>query len=96
MRWVAANALGEMFGLGLTFGVGTVILTSLGGQQSVQIMLASFLVVVVSGVFEATLVSLARWWALHPWFPIIARASWWRATLVGAIQGPSCYGWQSL
>jgi hypothetical protein len=48
LRWVAAKALGEMFGLGLTFAVGAVILSSLGNQQSVLVILVSFLVAVVS------------------------------------------------
>jgi len=34
LRWVAANGLGEMFGLGLTFAVGVVVISSLGNQQS--------------------------------------------------------------
>jgi hypothetical protein len=85
LRWVIANALGEMFGLGLTFAVGAVILSSLGDKQSVLIILVSFLVAVASGVFEATIVGMAQWWAMHPWFPMIARTAWWRATLVGAL-----------
>jgi hypothetical protein len=85
LRWVAANGLGEMFGLGLTFGAGTVIVSRLGDQQGVPIILASFLVAVVSGVFEATLVGLGQWWAMHPWFPQIKQSSWWQATLVGAL-----------
>jgi hypothetical protein len=85
LRWVAANALGEMFGLGLTFAIGAVILSSLGNPQNVFVIIASFLVAVVSGVFEATLVGLAQWWAMHPWFPMITRGNWWRATLIGAL-----------
>jgi hypothetical protein len=48
-------------------------------------VIASFLVAVVSGAIEATLVGLAQWWAMHPWFPDISRRSWWLATLVGAL-----------
>lgn len=85
LRWVAANALGEMFGLGLTLAVGGVILSSLGNQQSVLVILISFLVAVASGVIEATLVGLSQWWAMHPWFLMITRDSWWLATLIGAL-----------
>jgi len=85
LRWVAANTLGEMFGLGLTFAVGAVILSSLGNQQSVLVILISFLVAVASGAIEATLVGLAQWWAMHPWFPMITRGGWWLATLIGAL-----------
>ena len=85
LRWVGANALGEMFGLGLTFAVGAVILSSLGSQQSVFVILISFLVAVASGTIEATLVGLIQWWAMNPWFPMISRGKWWLATLIGAL-----------
>lgn len=85
LRWVVANALGEMFGLGLTFAVGAVILSSLGSEQNILVILLSFLVAVASGAIEATLVGLAQWWAMKPWFPMVTRKSWWLATLVGAL-----------
>ncbi len=85
LRWVAANALGEMFGLGLTLLLGAVVISSLGDQQSVSVIFLTFLVAVASGAIEATLVGLAQWWAMHPWFPLIRRTSWWLATLIGAL-----------
>jgi hypothetical protein len=85
LRWVGANGLGEMFGLGLTFAVGVVVISSLDDQNSVAAVLISFLVAVASGAIEATFVGLAQWWAMHPWFPMIGRATWWFATLVGAL-----------
>ena len=85
LRWVAANALGEMFGLGLTFAVGAVILTRLENQQGGLAILISFQVAVACGAIEATLVGLAQWWAMHPWFPRITLSSWWLATLIGAL-----------
>lgn len=85
LRWVAANALGEMFGLGATFAVGALAMSRLEGQPGVGIALISFLVAVASGGIEATLVGLAQWWAMSPWFPTITRRAWWLATLVGAL-----------
>jgi hypothetical protein len=85
LRWVIANSLGEMFGLGLTFGVGVIAISRLGNQNSPGITVASFLVAVISGAIEATLVGLAQWQAMYPWFPMIARKTWWSATLVGAL-----------
>ncbi|MCK7537759.1 MAG: hypothetical protein MZV63_45810 [Marinilabiliales bacterium] len=38
-----------------------------------------------SGAVEATLVGLAQWWAMHPWFPSIERFAWWRGTFIGAL-----------
>src|SRR4030042_5174339 len=85
LRWVAANALGEMFGLGLTLLLGAVVISSLGDQQSVSVIFLTFLVAVASGAIEATLGGLAQWWGMHPWFPLIRRTSWWLATLIGAL-----------
>ncbi len=85
VRWVAANALGEMFGLGLTFLVGLTVMSSLGAQESASMILIAFIVAVASGAIEATLVGLAQWWAMRIWFPEITRRAWWLATLVGAL-----------
>lgn len=85
VRWLVANGLGEMIGLGLTLAVGAAFISSFGDQQSVLIVLVTFLVAVASGAIEATIVGLAQWWAMHSWFPVISRRSWWLATLVGAL-----------
>jgi magnesium-transporting ATPase (P-type) len=85
LRWVAANGLGEMFGLGLTFAVGVAVISRLGNQHSVAGILLIFLVAVASGAIEATVVGLAQWQAMHPWFPVIKQRAWWLATLVGAL-----------
>ena len=84
-RWVAANALAEAVGLGLTLGLtGLVIgrLESVGGAAGVAL---AFAAAVLSGVIEATIVGLAQWWAMHPWLPQITRRAWWLATLAGAL-----------
>jgi hypothetical protein len=85
LRWVIANGLGEMVGLGLTFAIAVEVISSFGNQQSVQVILASFLVAVASGAIEASVVGIAQWWAMHPWFPTITKRAWWLATLVGAM-----------
>ncbi len=84
-RWVGANSLGEMLGLGLTFAAGATAITSLGEQENTIAIVLAFIVAVVSGVIEATIVGLAQWWAMNPWFPMIKRDAWWRATLIGAL-----------
>ncbi len=48
-------------------------------------MLLSLVLTVASGALEATLVGLAQWWAMRPWFPAITRRAWWLATLIGAL-----------
>jgi len=48
-------------------------------------VLVSFFLAVATGAIEATLVGLAQWWAMSPWFPTITRRAWWLATLIGAL-----------
>jgi hypothetical protein len=85
LRWVAANALGEMLGLGATFAVIALAFSGLDDQAGAGSVLPIFVLAVASGAIEATLVGLAQWWAMHPWFPTITRRAWWLATLVGAL-----------
>jgi hypothetical protein len=84
-RWVSANALGELFGLGLTFLITGFAFSKLENQQTMTAILLSFVFAVTSGAVEATLVGLAQWWAMRPWFPAIGRFAWWRGTLIGAL-----------
>ena len=85
-RWIIANALSELAGLGATFATIGLLFSRIDTTQTTGILL-SFAIAVLSGVIEATLVSLAQWWAMHPWFLIIKRFAWWRATLAGALLG---------
>lgn len=85
LRWVLANAVGEMIGLGATFAVAIYFFIQIENQSGVTGILLSFLVAVFSGVLEATFVGLAQWWAMHPWFSSITRRAWWIATLIGAL-----------
>jgi hypothetical protein len=84
-RWVIANALGEMIGLGATLAVGAWFISGLEQQSGMAMALLSFLVAVASGAIEATVVGLAQWWAMRPGFPTIAWHTWWLATLIGAL-----------
>jgi hypothetical protein len=85
-RWSGANALAELFGLGATFATIGFLISRIDTQKMTGILLA-FALTVLSGTIEATFVSLAQWWAMHPWFQRISRFVWWRATLVGALLG---------
>ncbi len=84
-RWVSANALSEMVGLG-----GTLLLTGLAFGMLQKVagvagILLSFLFAVLSGGIEASIVGLSQWWAMHPWFPQVRRFAWWRGTFIGAL-----------
>ena len=85
LRWVAANAFGELFGLGATLAVVAYVFARSGDQPGAGMVMVSFLIAVASGALEATLVGLAQWWAMAPWFPTISRRVWWLATVAGAV-----------
>jgi hypothetical protein len=84
-RWIVANALGELFGLGLTSLVGVGFFLYSGEPQGVAAVLLAFLVAVASGVIEASIVGWAQWRVMVPWFPGLRRADWWRGTLLGVL-----------
>jgi hypothetical protein len=86
VRWIAANALSELLGLGATFATIGLLISKIDTSHIAGILL-SFGIAVASGAIEATLVGLAQRWAMHPWFPQISRLAWWRATLIGALAG---------
>ena len=85
IRWVGANALGEMVGLGLTFGVTGLTFSWLDSLPGAVGLLAAFFAAVLIGTIEATVVGLTQFWAMHPWFPKITRREWWMGTLGGAL-----------
>ncbi|MCW5845405.1 MAG: hypothetical protein KIT77_29405 [Caldilinea sp.] len=75
-RWVAANAGGELVGLGGTFALTVYFFTQVADGGGAAAIGLTFLFAVLSGVVEATVVGLAQWWALHPWFPAVGRRTW--------------------
>lgn len=84
-RWIVANAVGELLGLGGTFLLAAAALPSATAIDGVAGVLPGFAVLVASGAFEATVLGLAQHRAMRPWFPGLRRAAWWRATLFGAL-----------
>jgi hypothetical protein len=84
-RWVAANALGELVGLGATFAIIGLLYSRFEPAQNSGPVLLTFLLAVLSGSFEATVIGAAQWWAMRPWFPAVRLRAWWLATLAGAL-----------
>jgi hypothetical protein len=84
-RWVAANALGELLGLGLTFAAGYAVIALLGEARSPAGSLAQFLLMTATGVIEGTIVGHAQWWAMAPYFQALTRRAWLLATIAGAL-----------
>jgi hypothetical protein len=84
-RWILANALGEMIGIGLTFGSIYASYAWLGEGQNTAAILGSTLLMVATGAIEGTILGLAQWTAMCFHFPAIQRRSWVLATLAGAL-----------
>lgn len=79
-RWVAANALGELVGLGLTGAVAAGAMLSIGARRPVMAAGA----VVASGAIEGAVVGYAQWRVLSDRIALPARR-WIVATVIGAV-----------
>ena len=84
-RWVLANTIGEVLGLGGTGLLAWLVVGRSGEPSAVGAVLGAFAVAVLSGAFEATVVGLLQHRAMHPWLPGLTRPAWWWATLWGAL-----------
>jgi hypothetical protein len=84
-RWVGANAVAELVGLGGTGAIGFAWFRYAGEPAGVAAVLLAFVVAVGSGAVEATVVGLAQHWAMGPWLPGLRARRWWLATLWGAL-----------
>jgi hypothetical protein len=84
LRWVGANALAEMVGLGATFVIDFLIISQSAGQGILG-SIVSILLVTASGAIEGSVVGLLQWRVLRRPFPEVARRAWVLATIVGAI-----------
>jgi hypothetical protein len=82
--WIAANALGELFGLGVAVVVAVAVAQShaFAPAEGILIVTAAFLVI---GAYEGAIVGAAQWLVLRRVLPDLRARSWVGATLVGAV-----------
>jgi hypothetical protein len=85
LRWVGANALAEMLGLGATFAIDALVLARVSAAHSIAASLLGILGIAATGALEGTVVGLLQWAVLRRPFPAIARRAWVLATVVGAM-----------
>jgi hypothetical protein len=85
LRWVAANSLAELLGLGATFALDILLFTRLGDPKSVPAALGMILLTTSTGAVEGAVVGLLQWSVLRGAFPQIARRAWVVATVGGAL-----------
>jgi hypothetical protein len=83
LRWVGANSLAEMIGLGVA---GLVGISAVAGQPvTVWQALLSAVPAVVAGAFEGLVVGWAQWSVLRRALPGLRARSWIGATVLGAL-----------
>lgn len=82
-RWVAANALAEMIGLGASLLLWGIFVFGLEGR--IGPLFAALIVVVGSTAIEGSAVGLAQWSVLRQRLPTLTWQSWLVATATGAL-----------
>jgi len=85
LSWVAANALGELVGLGGVFGCGFLVVARFGEPGSMAATLGYFALALGLGAFEGAVVGAAQWRVLDGRIVALAGRAWILATVVGAV-----------
>lgn len=82
--WIAANALGELLGLGVAvvIAIGVAQAHPLPPGEEILIVTAAFLVI---GAYEGAIVGAAQWLVLRRWLPALRAKDWIAATVAGAV-----------
>jgi hypothetical protein len=83
-RWVIANALGELVGLGAAAVAGVALVQLFEATLSTFASLAGAGVMILLGTFEGVIVGLAQWLVLRRQFPALSRRAWALASAAGA------------
>jgi hypothetical protein len=85
LRWLSANSLAELLGLGATFALDILLFTRLGDPQTVLAAAGMILLTTATGAIEGTVVGVLQWSVLRRPFPQVTRRAWVVATVVGAV-----------
>jgi hypothetical protein len=82
--WIAANALGELLGLGVAvvIAVGVAQAHTLPPAEEILIVTAAFLVI---GAYEGAIAGTAQWLVLRRLLPALRAQNWIGATVAGAV-----------
>jgi len=81
-RWVVANSVAELLGLGTAAAVGFLLVARLGEPHGLRHALAVDAAFIVLGAFEGLVVGVAQERVLRPQLPELR--GWVRATVIGA------------
>jgi hypothetical protein len=82
--WTVANALGELFGLGVAGVIAIAVAKAhaLPPDNELLLVTAAFLAI---GAYEGAIIGTAQWLVLHRVLPVLRAKSWITATMIGAI-----------
>lgn len=83
MRWIGANALAELIGLGTSSLLW--LLFFFGMEEQLGTLIAAFVVVVGSTLCEGSAVGIGQWLVLRRPLPTLSLRAWWLATSLGAL-----------
>ncbi|NIM94513.1 MAG: hypothetical protein GTO18_12500 [Anaerolineales bacterium] len=84
-RWVIANSLGELLGLGATLAIGATLFSGVAEAQGIGPTLLTAVLMTATGALEGFIVGLAQWSVLRFTVAGITRRMWVVATIVGAV-----------
>ena len=85
LRWIAANSLAELLGLGATFVLDILLFTQLPEPNRLLPALGLILLTTATGAVEGTVVGLLQWSVLRRPFSQVTRRAWVVATVTGAV-----------
>lgn len=85
LRWIAANSLAELLGLGATFALDLLFFTQLPEPKRLLPAVGLILLTTATGAVEGTVVGLLQWSVLRAPFPRVTRHEWLLVTLAGAL-----------
>ena len=83
-RWVLANVVAEVIGLGAAAAAGVLLLSELGDPGDWGAVVSLAVVMVMFGSFEGVLVGIGQRWAMRSWYDELPWGYWIAATAGGA------------
>ncbi|HEX4945036.1 MAG TPA: hypothetical protein VFZ34_00040 [Blastocatellia bacterium] len=84
-RWIIANALGELLGLGFVAALAGAVVWRFGEPRTSLAVLLMTALMILLGACEGLLIGGAQWWAVHPFLRVLPRQEWMKATTLGAV-----------
>jgi hypothetical protein len=85
LQWIAANAAGEVLGLGLAAAVGVGMILGIGEPKSLLAAVMMAGVMIAAGACEGIIVGLAQWLVLRRRLARLQRRDWVLATAMGSL-----------